>query len=346
MPYVSLEISVPEPCSEDWNKMAPAGDNRRHCDSCEKSVVDFTYMTDREVLNHYQNNDGKICGRFRASQLNRKLTIGHRSSRRGAIAAAAAASLLLAAPLAGQQVLENPTEPAAIHLAPTTSSAPAAAPKTLPRTVRLNGVVTDVDGETLIGASVLVKGTTTGAVTDIDGKFSLVIDLTNEPVLVVFYTGFATREEPVSKVDLTQLESGDWSIGPIAVEESASGGMRIVVTYYSGLRPGLLDNLMVHKITTIRPGLDVEGLRKDGDWKDYWRDLFAKRKARRAERKIEKQRLKTEKLGAKIVAPAEEVLTTKVNEAPQAISFGLKASPNPFTNQLRNADLITVRFVA
>lgn len=35
------------------------------------------------------------------------------------------------------------------------------------------GVVKDASGETIIGASVVVKGTTNGTITDIDGKFSL-----------------------------------------------------------------------------------------------------------------------------------------------------------------------------
>ena len=39
--------------------------------------------------------------------------------------------------------------------------------------VNVSGVVTDATGETIIGASVVEKGTTNGTVTDIDGKFTL-----------------------------------------------------------------------------------------------------------------------------------------------------------------------------
>lgn len=35
------------------------------------------------------------------------------------------------------------------------------------------GIVKDATGESVIGASVIVKGTTNGTITDIDGKFSL-----------------------------------------------------------------------------------------------------------------------------------------------------------------------------
>jgi len=53
---------------------------------------------------------------------------------------------------------------------------------------RINGVVTDKSGEALIGASVLLVGTTNGTVTDIDGRFSLEVD-SDAIRLRVDYTG-------------------------------------------------------------------------------------------------------------------------------------------------------------
>ncbi|MBX2927565.1 MAG: SusC/RagA family TonB-linked outer membrane protein [Saprospiraceae bacterium] len=57
----------------------------------------------------------------------------------------------------------------------------------------ISGTVTDSKGETLIGASILVKGTVTGTVTDFDGKYSITVPAGSN-TLVVSYTGFATRE--------------------------------------------------------------------------------------------------------------------------------------------------------
>ena len=37
----------------------------------------------------------------------------------------------------------------------------------------VEGLVTDVNGEPIIGASIVIKGTTNGTITDLDGKFSL-----------------------------------------------------------------------------------------------------------------------------------------------------------------------------
>lgn len=57
----------------------------------------------------------------------------------------------------------------------------------------VTGTVTDENGEALIGASILVKGTSTGTVTDVDGSFSLNVP-EGSTTLVVSYTGFVTRE--------------------------------------------------------------------------------------------------------------------------------------------------------
>lgn len=58
---------------------------------------------------------------------------------------------------------------------------------------RISGYVTDENGEPLIGASILIKGTTQGTVADIDGYYELV---TAEPnsILIISYTGFATAQ--------------------------------------------------------------------------------------------------------------------------------------------------------
>ena len=64
-----LKISIPAPCHEDWNKMTP-DETGRHCNSCAKSVVDFTTMSDHDVQNFFLNKkEAQACGRFKKSQL-------------------------------------------------------------------------------------------------------------------------------------------------------------------------------------------------------------------------------------------------------------------------------------
>jgi TonB-linked SusC/RagA family outer membrane protein len=74
---------------------------------------------------------------------------------------------------------------------------------------RVTGKVTGDDGGGLIGATVLVKGTSTGAVTDVDGNYAVSVK-DGAAVLVFSYTGYATKEETVgtrSTIDV-QLAAG------------------------------------------------------------------------------------------------------------------------------------------
>ena len=62
-------INIPEPCSEDWNEMKVVDDTHRHCASCEKTLVDFTCMSDEEIVYFFRHNKQKTCGRFTQGQL-------------------------------------------------------------------------------------------------------------------------------------------------------------------------------------------------------------------------------------------------------------------------------------
>ena len=58
--------------------------------------------------------------------------------------------------------------------------------------VKVSGVVKDVTGEPVIGASVLEKGTSNGIITDINGNFSLAVN--PGATLVISYIGYKTQE--------------------------------------------------------------------------------------------------------------------------------------------------------
>lgn len=66
-----ITVSISEPCHEDWNQMT-ATEKGKFCKSCTKEVIDFTNMTDERVFKYLHKNED-TCGRFYASQLDRKL---------------------------------------------------------------------------------------------------------------------------------------------------------------------------------------------------------------------------------------------------------------------------------
>lgn len=72
-----------------------------------------------------------------------------------------------------------------------TPSLPSAPPMVM-RTI--SGTVTDDIGSPLFGASVIVKGTSIGVTTDIEGEYSIEYDFNPEDILVVSYLGYTSEE--------------------------------------------------------------------------------------------------------------------------------------------------------
>ena len=88
----------------------------------------------------------------------------------------------------------------------------------------ISGIVVDSSGEPLIGVSVAVKGTTQGAVTDIDGRF-VIENLPNKVKLVISYIGYKTIHLDVKKGQ-TDLK--------VRMEEDSQLVDEVVITGYGG----------------------------------------------------------------------------------------------------------------
>lgn len=73
--------------------------------------------------------------------------------------------------------------------------------------ITVKGVVKGQTGEPIIGANVLVKGTTNGMITDIDGKFTLSCEKGN--IVVISFVGYTPQEVPVTGKDLNIILKED-----------------------------------------------------------------------------------------------------------------------------------------
>ena len=74
-----LAIKITEPCHENWENMQ-AAEKGRFCDSCQKTVIDFTKMSDAELIGFFEQLSQKseaegakpsICGRINQAQSGR-----------------------------------------------------------------------------------------------------------------------------------------------------------------------------------------------------------------------------------------------------------------------------------
>ena len=83
---------------------------------------------------------------------------------------------------------------------------------------KITGTVVDSKGEPIIGASVLVKGTSNGTITDVDGNFSL--NASQGSVLVVSYVGYTKKE----------ISLGNAANYNITLAEDAQALSEVVVT--------------------------------------------------------------------------------------------------------------------
>ncbi len=68
----NYSIQIDNPCAENWNTMTKT-DKGKFCAMCEKTVIDFSKLTDNEILKIIQGNNKNLCGRFTQTQLNRVL---------------------------------------------------------------------------------------------------------------------------------------------------------------------------------------------------------------------------------------------------------------------------------
>lgn len=88
----------------------------------------------------------------------------------------------------------------------------------------ISGVVVDETGEPLIGASVQVKGTSLGTITDINGEFAM--DVPSGSTLIVSFIGLHSQEVPAAKQMRIVLRENSEQLG------------EVVVTGYGGVTKG------------------------------------------------------------------------------------------------------------
>jgi CarboxypepD_reg-like domain len=199
----SLMLSIPNPCSENWNNMTPQ-EKGRFCDTCQKCVVDFTAMTDAAVLDYFNKNNGKICGRFDKRQLDRVLIINDkRFQKRFNIAA----SLLLLSSLGFGNTVKNdaviPFKVSSFYVQKSivkknTSSLNEPLSDEM---ITVKGHVFDIKKEPIIGAAIVMKGSTIGTTTDTNGAFSITLkrEYFEKGFLYISCAGYGTQEYELSK---------------------------------------------------------------------------------------------------------------------------------------------------
>ncbi|NMH89958.1 carboxypeptidase-like regulatory domain-containing protein [Flavivirga algicola] len=200
-----ININIPKPCREDWNKMTPE-EKGRHCNICQKTVFDFTSKTDEYIVKTFIENSN-ICGRFKATQLKRELVLRRKGT--NTYLSFVASGLFAFLGLTSQYTYSQ--KPTKVEQRDTLQKAKMQTNKHSSIDKKGNyirGVIRDTDKLPLPGAIILIKGTTRGTTSDPDGNFSIEAKLGD--TLQISYLGYESKEikitEKTPNIVLLELE--------------------------------------------------------------------------------------------------------------------------------------------
>jgi hypothetical protein len=197
-----MQLAIHTPCQQRWQDMNP-GETGRFCEHCQKTVVDFAAMSDRQITAYFLNQSQPVCGRLTINQLNRTL----RGTPNGPITSARqrwmgllAAGLLSWTTSQGQTTERNLLNVERIVYDSSDKTPMVNSPQTVitPDSSRVisGRVVDQTTQSSLPGATVAIKGTERGTITNDRGEFS--IRLTDNQgsilVLIISAIGFVSQE--------------------------------------------------------------------------------------------------------------------------------------------------------
>mgnify|MGYP006395384781 CR=1 FL=1 len=157
----SIQISIPNPCHEDWNKMTPT-EKGKHCAVCTKEVFDFTQATDEDLVKLAYAGDN-LCGRFRKDQLDREIKLERKS--RWNLAPLAASVLLPLSLMANPRPEPKPVESTYLSLGIGSMHK---------SQVMLTGYIKDKDGQPINDVKLEDLGTGNISYSNVDGSYRLV----------------------------------------------------------------------------------------------------------------------------------------------------------------------------
>ncbi|HYF30642.1 MAG TPA: carboxypeptidase-like regulatory domain-containing protein [Chitinophagaceae bacterium] len=194
-----LHLRIPTPCHEDWAAMKPA-DKGRFCLSCQKTVVDFSSMTDRQLLDYFSNYTGNTCGRFHPEQLNRDITAGVQkpTSWYKYVLSFFVPALLVANKSMAQGFLLRDTchpkaqQPVKCKVNDAAPEARQQQPELTP--YKIEGRLEGEEGTPVPFATVMIKGTKQGVTADMNGKFQIRLLKGKPTTLVVSCVGYQEKE--------------------------------------------------------------------------------------------------------------------------------------------------------
>lgn len=265
-----IKLTISDPCHESWDAMTPV-EKGKFCGSCQKQVVDFSNMSDRQIAEFFKKpSTGSVCGRFMTGQLDRDIDIPKKrlpwlryffqillpaffiskagaQQKMGKVAMPVARDTVITPTLYQTVGRISPTIRPVITedtVTPLMLGEITCTPKII--MIEIKGKVGDENGRPIEGATVTVKNTNNGVATDKRGRFSMKVR--EGDVLSVSSPGFISFETIVAnparlEIQLTKIDEVIMVAGMIAIDRRPERQKNIPV----------VDKNSTNVITTIDP---------------------------------------------------------------------------------------------
>lgn len=247
MPNKRIELAIPVPCQQRWQSMKPK-ESGRFCDSCQKTVVDFTAMTDQQIGAYFSNQPKNVCGRFTAGQLNRDVVLAQNISNSGLKQrwlGLMTAGLLSWSSAPGQST-QVPEQNVLIRERVTPELPAQNEPREQYETTAAKDstwviegkVIAEADKAPLPGATIVLNETQQTIMADANGLFKLTLpsDQNNKLMLRVSSIGYVTQEITVNSAQKLSLAIS-------LAEDSVALGQVVVVGTVCASKPSFFKRL-------------------------------------------------------------------------------------------------------
>jgi len=228
-----FQLQIPEPCHEDWNKMTPV-EKGRFCDSCQKSVVDFTGMSDMQLIAFFKKpSTDSVCGRFFNDQLEKDFEIPRKRIPLVKYLFQFAIPVFLASLKAqsqGNLVLKDRTTPTVFNCSKELMGQVGGVMLVVDQK-KFSGRVVDEKGVGIPFASIFIKGTEEGSTCDSTGFFELTTRAHEKKIILIASSvGYASVEKQINRAKENFVE--------IILATNATLNGEVVVTATGNIRLG------------------------------------------------------------------------------------------------------------
>lgn len=211
----NLNLTIPNACAENWRGFTPTH-NGAFCDSCSTEVIDFTKMSDAEIVAHFSKSTNQTCGLFQAHQLKMYPSLTEPFINPG-FKLLKAGLLVLMMGLVSHSGFAN-------HEREKSNQVAIQRMVTLAAEHIVKGVIKSEDGGLMPGVNIYLKNGDEGTISDEDGEFEFPRKLKSGEVLVFSFIGYEKVEyvvlgELTEPIEITMVFDTHIILGKVAIDD-------------------------------------------------------------------------------------------------------------------------------